>query len=253
MEIKNENLFHDIQQKILKNLYEEDSLKIELRIREITEHNEFSIELKVNSPEVNINFDTRVAIEQHKHREKKEGIHVQADIKKTTLEFFKSGELHIYLDVKTEEELLKACKGFSFCAVEILEKVEDLLKIKKHSIVNHFFASSIKDFRDNKEDLHQLMFHSLKNDLIELKGHKSMDYTELTQIRKMFLLMRIFHNMPLLQPVFKEPVYQTFIQIPEIKRLDLSLSRHEKNILKLIDDRQPIEKFTHEKYISEIK
>lgn len=253
MKIKNENLFQEIQEKILVNLYKEDDLNIELRVREITEHNEFSIELKVKSPEVNINFDTRVAIEQHKDREKQEGIHVQADIKKTTLEFFRSGELHIYLDVKTEQELLEACKGFSFCAVEILQKVEELLDRKKNSIVNHFFASSIKDFKDNKEDLHQLMFNSLKKDLIELKGHKSMDYTELTQIRKMFLLMRIFYNMPLLQPVFKEPVYQTFIQIPEIKKLDLSLSRHEKNILKLIDDGQPIEKFTHEKYISEIK
>lgn len=253
MEIKNSNLFLEIQEKILENIYKEDELNIELKIREITEHHEFSIELKVTSPELNINFDTRVAIEQHKNREKREGIHIQADIKKTTLEFFRSGELHIYLDVKNENELLGACKGFSFCAVEILQKVEELLKKEKNSIVNHFFASSIKEFKNNKENLHQLMFNSLKNDLIELKGHKSMDYSELTQIRKMFLLMRLFYNMPLLQPVFKEPVYQTFIQIPEIKKLDLSLLRHEKNVLKLIENGYNIEKFTHEKYISEIK
>ena len=253
MKINNENLFYEIDEKILDNYYEHNDTKITLRIKGVNEDNEFSIELKVDSPKIQINFDTRVAIEKHKPKTKDEGIHVQADFKKTTFDFFKSGELHVFLDVKNEDELLEACKGFVYCSYEILKRVESILDLNNNEIVEYFFAESIDEYDSNKPSLHKLMYNSLSSNRIDLKGHKSQDYSNLTLIKKLSILFLLFNKMQLLKPIFEEPTFQTYVEIPEIKKLGLKVSEHKRIISRLINQEHKLEKYTSEKYLVEYK
>ena len=128
-----------IQDMIINNLYDENGVRIIINVYSDNTTKEFGIYLKVKSDEVSIEFDTRVAMERHEKGHKHNEIHVQGDIKKSNLDFFKSGELHIFLNVVNQDQLLQACQGFSFTLLEILKIVEDKLIFEEDYLVNYFF------------------------------------------------------------------------------------------------------------------
>ena len=154
-----------IQERILTELYETNYVKIFLKV--YSKEDEFGVSLKVKSEDVNVEFDTRVAIEKHHDEHKHNEIHIQGDIKKTTLEFFKNGELHIFLDVADKKQLVTACEGFTFAIVDILLIVEEKLGYQKNKLIEHFFAEDIDEFKPNKKVLHKLMYDALKSNYIE--------------------------------------------------------------------------------------
>jgi len=251
VELSNPNLA-SIQQKILTDSYTDKLVNINLKVYVSENDQDFGISLKIKSAEVNIEFDTRVALERHEKGHKHNQIHIQGDIKETTLDFFKKGELRIFLDVSDDKQLVTACEGFSFAIVDILLMVEKILGYNKMVLVHTFFAKDIIVFKPNKAELHNLIADALKSNNIELKARKSNDYSRYTLIRKILIMILLFEDVQMLKPIFKKPVYETFVEIPEIKRLGLTIKEHEKNVKQMIKDKKELHKFTVQNYILEI-
>ena len=251
MEIK-EDLFFEIENIIKKRLYNDDAIKVQLLLREVNSDNEFSIGIKIESREYNLNFDTRVALEDHNRSDTMEGVHIQADIQNVGLENFNNGKMQLFLDVKSENHLLEISKGFVFSIVEVILLLEKKLGYEAYFLVYTFFSKEVLFFKSQKLTLEKLLYNSLKLNTINIKGKKSDNYKSDSKIKIIFLLIQIFKHIELLQPILKNPVLQNFVEIPQIKKVSLSLVEHSAIFDTLILKRAEIEKFTPEKYMLEL-
>lgn len=244
--------FADLELLIKENVKILENIEIYLDINTNDEH-EFKFSLRGESGNNNFIIETRIAIERHSQDSVHKYPHIQWNVNNKNSEFFTNGVLHITLIVDSTEDLLNCCGGFLYSLKECLNYFEEELSLEKGILSNYFLSDEIDSLEEKKYILHSHIEKSYSNErlnkdeqnsLIEIKRRKTEILNDFTMIRKLFFILKLIKENPILKPILEIPTINQINQIPEIKRRNLSFEECKKSAYLLIDDDYDVEKMT---------
>lgn len=251
--------FVDIEETIRNVAYKDKNVSFELQASN-DENHEFKFSLKGNGEDIDFTIDTRIAIERHDSRKGHPNTHLQWEISKTDSKFFHNGVLHITLLVNSSQELLECCLGFTSILGEVLNFFEKELKLKENKLLDYFFNEKIHEFKNHKKTLFNFIEKSYIEDkifvksnepLIEIKNRKADDHSMLNQNKKIFFMLRLIFENPMLRPLLEIPTCNRFIKIPQIKRINLTNKQARDVVYTMLEGNHDLEKYTPEKFLIE--
>ena len=244
--------FTDIEEAIRNPVYKKNKVSFEFQASN-DENHEFKFSLKGSSKDIDFTVDVRIAIERHDKSQKHHYPHLQCEISKIDNEFFHNGVLHITLLVDSSQELLECCLGFTSIIGEILNFFENQLKLDDNSLLEHFFNDKIKEFEMHKNTLFSFIEKSYIEDEISVKIRKSDNFSGLNQNKKIFFMMRLIFENPMLSPLLEVPTYNRFVEIPCIKKYGITSDQAKYRCYAMLKANHEINKYTPEKFLIEYR
>lgn len=242
--------FIEIEEIIEERVYEDNNLNVELHI-ENNEEKEFKFSLKTSVEGDNLLIDTRISFERHEKNRGHNSPHLQWEISNTTSQFFKNGRIHITLLVNSSEELLNCSLGFIVVIGEILNILEKKSELDSNYLVEHFFNQSYYNYKEYKFFLYDCIEKSYYNEGIEIRHKKSFEYSELNYKKKIFFMIKLLFENPIIKPLLEVPTLNRFIEIPEIKKQRIDYNEALRVVKILLENNHKLEQYTPEKFISE--
>ncbi|MFW5704697.1 MAG: hypothetical protein ACOCXG_02535 [Nanoarchaeota archaeon] len=243
--------FEEIELVLNRRIYENEDTRIEIVLYYDEIEKTYTINLECQNKIIETNIITRIALEKH-NQEKHDNTHLQVNINNEKNGFFNNGVIHINLIMNSENELLRACKGFTYNLVEVLNIIEKELDLKENQLKEHFFIDLVEEFRIEqefilkkiKESVVKDKIHLIEENLVEIKNKKSTLLNSKTTDRKVFFILKLINFISTLKPILEKPLIDYIIEHSHLRQYNLNKEKIKEIISQDLERNQNFEKHT---------